>query len=409
MCVCVDIFESMKRTADEHISVADDVVAEQEQQPAKMAKTSQTTSEEKHITEFEVMQAYRQLQGDITKGRVRALRGGDIDITTDTLETVDKLYEFIKQKKNNNLFAEDSRAIAGISELAEITVRNLKLGEMKGLTNIDDIMAYCKRYMLQEHFKQNNIVETKNNFEATNHDTDADEDDENEDERPNDDDDYESFNNKKVDELKKSTLKKDFLNQFQNYDSFHQFNWFKMGSLFNGLSKLPLVTDNLIGPFAIEKKVKVKVIRKRNIDVVGELVKPDNPSAKDLVDNDEQTTPEQVKRCFKILSKKLGNDDKISLFKFVLDPNSFPKSVENLFYTSFLIKAGRIVMEEDENDGYPTIRIKNKPKGKDKEERNIQKHKNSHAEEHHIIFQMDMPTWSKLIKKFNITSSYLET
>ncbi|SMN18791.1 similar to Saccharomyces cerevisiae YDL105W NSE4 Nuclear protein that plays a role in the function of the Smc5p-Rhc18p complex [Maudiozyma saulgeensis] len=399
----------MKRTAENDDSVAD-VVTEQ-QQPTKKFKSSETSSEGKHISEFEVMQAYRQLQGDITKGRVRALRGGDIDITTDTLETVDKLFEYIKQKKNNNLFAEDSRAIAGITELAEITVRNLKLGEIKGLTNIDDIMSYCKRYMLQEHFKQNNITETKNGFDSTNHGDDADDadDDDEEENIQNNVDNGESFKNRKIDELKKSTLKQDYLNQFQTYDSFYQFNWFKLGSLFNGLSKMPVVTDNLIGPFAIEKKVKVKVIRKRNVDVVGELVKPDRPSAKDLVDNDEQTTPEQVKRCFKILSKKLGTEDSISLFKFVIDPNSFPKSVENLFYTSFLIKAGKIVMEEDENNGYPIIRIKNKPKGKDKEERNIQKHKNSHAEEHHIIFQMDIPTWSKLIKKFNITSSYLET
>ena len=196
--------------------------------------------------------------------------------------------------------------------------------------------------------------------------------------------------------------------QFNQYESFNQFNWFKLGTLFTGISKYPYTTDNLIGPFAIEKKIRAKV-KRRAADVVGELTKPENPSAKDLDDKDEQTTPEQVKRCFKILSKKLGPDQTISLFTFVIDPNSFAKSVENLFYTSFLIKAGRVEMLQDEKTGYPVIQIKNKNKSKDKEERSIQRHKNSHAEEHHIIFQMDIPTWTKLIKKFNITSSYMDS
>ncbi|KAG0670576.1 nuclear protein [Maudiozyma exigua] len=367
---------------------------------------NESDNEEPEVTEFEIMQAYRKLNADIAKSRVAALRGGDIDIASKPLENADRLYKVVGKDKNNSLLAVDSNAIAGISELAEISIRNVKLGEAKGLTDIDDVLSYMKRYMLKEYFKENNIVEATDNSETLNQIAGDDEDDGESDKGDGDKD--KSFETQKVTELQKTSLRKEYLKQFNEYESFNQFNWFKLGTLFTGISKYPYTTDNLIGPFAIEKKIRAKV-KRRAADVVGELTRPENPSAKDLDDKDEQTTPEQVKRCFKILSKKLGTEQSISLFTFVIDPKSFAKSVENLFYTSFLIKAGRVEMFQDESTGYPVIRIKNKNKGKDKEERSIQRHKNSHAEEHHIIFQMDIPTWTKLIKKFNITTSYMDS
>lgn len=360
----------------------------------------ENNDEKGELTEFEVIQAYRQLNSDIAKSRVAALRGGDIDIASKPLENVNRLYNIVAKDKNNSLLAVDADTIAGISELAEISVRNVKLGETKGLTDIDDVLLYVKRYMLKEYFQENNIVETSDNSETLDQITGDDDEEESDNAR--------TFENQKVTELQKTSLRKEYLKQFNQYDSFNQFNWFKLGTLFTGVSNYPYTTDNLIGPFAIEKKIRAKVQR-RAADVVGELTKPENPSAKDLDEKEEQTTPEQVKRCFKILSKKLGSDQSISLFTFVIDPNSFAKSVENLFYTSFLIKAGRVEMLQDVSTGYPVIRIKNKNKGKDKEERSIQRHKNSHAEEHHIIFQMDIPTWTNLIKKFNITTSYMDS
>ena len=314
------------------------------------------------LTEFEVIQAYRKLNAEIAKNRVAALRGGDINIASKPLSTANKLYDIVSKDSSNALIAVDADTIAGISELAEISVRNVKLGEAKGLTDIDDVLLYMKRYMLKEYFKENNIVETSDNSETLDQITGDDDEEESDNAR--------TFENQKVTELQKTSLRKEYLKQFNQYDSFNQFNWFKLGTLFTGVSKYPYTTDNLIGPFAIEKKIRAKVQR-RAADVVGELTKPENPSAKDLDEKEEQTTPEQVKRCFKILSKKLGSDQSISLFTFVIDPNSFAKSVENLFYTSFLIKAGRVEMLQDESTGYPVIRIKNKNKGKDKEERSI--------------------------------------
>ena len=51
----------------------------------------------------------------------------------------------------------------------------------------------------------------------------------------------------------------------------------------------------------------------------------------------------------------LAPDGGVSLFRFVINPHSFGQSVENMFYTSFLIKEGRFGVEFDSR-GLPTLR-----------------------------------------------------
>ena len=45
----------------------------------------------------------------------------------------------------------------------------------------------------------------------------------------------------------------------------------------------------------------------------------------------------------------MNDKQPISYFKFLLDPQSFSKSVENIFHFSFLIKEGRASFELDDN------------------------------------------------------------
>jgi hypothetical protein len=44
----------------------------------------------------------------------------------------------------------------------------------------------------------------------------------------------------------------------------------------------------------------------------------------------------------------------VNLFRFVINPNDFAQSVENLFYLSFLIRDGECALEIEE-DGEPVI------------------------------------------------------
>ncbi|CCK68225.1 Smc5-Smc6 complex subunit NSE4 KNAG_0A05610 [Huiozyma naganishii CBS 8797] len=349
--------------------------------------------------EFKVLQAYRSFENDISKDRVKVIQNRDIGVTLNKLDSIDSLFQKMSGTKNNGLFAHDSRAMLSISELAHLSVQNLKLGEGRYSITLSDTLSSLKRYMLQDYFKSNGIQEETvgRGLNA------ADDDDGGVDENVE----LDSESRSNTTKIRERTLNKEFLEQFSKYNTFNQFNWFRMGALFDNLNLGVPTTDHLLGPFSVEKKRRENGTRPRISDPVGKATKADEVSKSDINDGQDVTTPEHVKRCFKTLLNKNGME-KISLFKFCLDPNSFAKSVENLFYTSFLLKDGKIVLEQDEQDGFPTIRVKDDISAMRPEEREIEKQKRKDAHQNHIIFQMDMPTWRKLLEKLNITSSYID-
>ncbi|NXE69699.1 NSE4A protein, partial [Calcarius ornatus] len=72
----------------------------------------------------------------------------------------------------------------------------------------------------------------------------------------------------------------------------------------------------------------------------------------------QEATEKEVERILRILQTHFENDrifaspanTPISFFDFVIDPNSFARTVENAFHVSFLIRDGlaKIKLDEDE-------------------------------------------------------------
>lgn len=364
----------------------------------KRPRASDEGDQLESAVEFEVLQAYRTFEDAISKDRAQVTRTGDIHIAINNLDRVDSLFSKVAGSKNNGLFAHDARAMVSISELAQISVRNLKFDDTRSLVNLDDVMNSCRKYMLTEYLKLNGITE---------HVTALGDLEVNEEAREEEDGDRETSataDTNNDDRFKTSVVRRTHLQQFSRYNEFHQFNWFKMGSLFNNLSKNVLTVDHMLGPFSMQKKVRAAPVR-RDRETVGAVMTAEKVTQDSLNSTQQITTPEQVKKCFKVLAKKKGNQQ-ISLFEFVINPSSFAKSVENLFYASFLIKEGRIVLEED-NEGFPCVRIKeNLPS--DPRAKEIENQRRRDAHQNHIIFQMDMPTWRILIDKFDIKTAFID-
>lgn len=175
--------------------------------------------------------------------------------------------------------------------------------------------------------------------------------------------------------------------------NFLMLNWFKMGVLFRAASRKASLPDHLCGPLQTERRVRAPIIRAA-ADIVGSKQTALAVSSPELL-SQEVTTPEYVIERYRVLKRKMGYE-KVNLLRFIIDPRSFAKSVENLFYTSFLLKEGRIVLEADENR-LPMIRVKGKTE-------NV-----TQSGGHHLIFQLDMSTWRKLIEKFEITEPFEAT
>ncbi|KAI1483373.1 hypothetical protein F4774DRAFT_160464 [Daldinia eschscholtzii] len=89
----------------------------------------------------------------------------------------------------------------------------------------------------------------------------------------------------------------------------------------------------------------------------------------------------------------------IDLLRFVVNPQSFGQTVENMFYVSFLIRDGRIKIDFDENK-LPTLDPVDR-----EDETATSKHR---AQKQQAVFSIDMKTWRDIVDAFNITEPIIE-
>ncbi|XP_049704216.2 EP300-interacting inhibitor of differentiation 3 [Helicoverpa armigera] len=82
----------------------------------------------------------------------------------------------------------------------------------------------------------------------------------------------------------------------------------------------------------------------------------------------------------------------LSYFHCVLDPDSFSRSVENIYHVSFLVKDGMLAVELDEEHGLPFITPVSSTQ---QERRDIN-------DEKQFIVSIDMQRWQDLVKAFDI-------
>lgn len=351
-------------------------------------------------TRLQILEGYRTLEGEMAMEKAKAARTGDIHIALKNLDAAESLFSKVSGSRNLELFAHDAKAMVSISELAQMSVRNLKFDDSRSLVNLEDVMSSCKKYMLKEYFASNDTSEPVG-FMVNG----TDEDDSR---HPHEDgtEDHEegSAVGTSSNRLAANTLRRSYLQQFDTYDQFHQFNWFRMGSLFDKLGKSAATVDHLSGPFSLERRPRhLMQPRVTQTDAAAKLT----TTQKDLPapEGSEELTTVLVKRCYEVLKRKKGFEP-INLFELVIDPSSYAKSVENLFYISFLLKEGKLVLEEDD-EGFPRVRIK-EPLPRETSAAELESQRRRDAHQNHIIFQLNGAAWKKLVEKFSISSSFLD-
>lgn len=61
-------------------------------------------------------------------------------------------------------------------------------------------------------------------------------------------------------------------------------------------------------------------------------------------ENDENSTLSEIDRIFELLKKyfKRMKGEPICFYTFIVNPFSFPRTIENIFYVSFLVKVKKL-------------------------------------------------------------------
>lgn len=98
----------------------------------------------------------------------------------------------------------------------------------------------------------------------------------------------------------------------------------------------------------------------------------------------------QVKKFIRTTYKNTAQQP-LSYFHTVLDPHSFSRTIENIYYLAFLVKDGDVTVELDPEYELPMV----SPVSKQTAAHGATSH-------HQFIVSIDMPRWQELIEAFDI-------
>ncbi|KAJ7091266.1 Nse4 C-terminal-domain-containing protein [Mycena epipterygia] len=168
-------------------------------------------------------------------------------------------------------------------------------------------------------------------------------------------------------------------------------DWDRIGRKALAKSRRVPAMGFMLGPLSIEQKKRNFTKRAKFEKDKAEERKPQELKEEDIARSENETTKNVA-----TLETLLGDEDgPINLFKFVINPNDFAQSVENIFYLSFLIRDGKVALETQDN-GEVVIFICQQPDDNDYI---------SGLKKRQIVLEFDQATWQRAKEVFNITDS----
>lgn len=319
------------------------------------------TQRSKKYSKKEQIEDYEKLRQRIKNHFNDAMKGNGLAILVGYIDEISELYTRVQTQKvkDTKIHLEDSEVFKEVSDFAALSIRNHNFGDLEVSLDERGFLKCLKRYAVTNESLLTNEDLDLNNV-------------------PDDEDDDDSFSDE---------------------HNFNKTNWLKLGILYHQVSKKAILVDFLNGPLKSERR---KVARTRNIDDTkgkSSSTTARQVQASDISGNEEQNTANMVKLVYRrYLSRDDGED--VNLFRFFINPFSFGQSVENLFYTSFLIKDGRLKLYTDKQ-GIPCIERVTSEEMREAQEEN---HKFLST---HNIATFNYAAWKKYIELYDIQDAFL--
>ncbi|KAI0684484.1 Nse4 C-terminal-domain-containing protein [Cytidiella melzeri] len=257
----------------------------------------------------------------------------------DVLETVEKANELFDKVKGTSEATMDSNLLLKASMKSAMLARNMKSGG--GAFDVDDFVSKLITFMGGRR-------------NADMHENDNDDDDETYDDDEDDDG--------------------------------TPLDWERIGWKAMAKSRRAPAMDFMLGPLSIETK-------KRNVTKRAKLEKniEDQKKPQNITEDDIQRSEHETTKNVSTLEDLLQGLGQINLFRFIINPNDFGQSVENMFYLSFLIRDGKCALDLD--NGEPIIFLSEPPSADDYE---------GGLSKQQMVMELDMATWERAIEVFGI-------
>lgn len=308
-------------------------------------------------------------------------RPGGLDLVHQNLQNIDSLFNQSRKMLalRHAIQTYDAKSLSNVSDLAEISVRNLKIGKSAQHVNVDDFLRNTKRLLLKETVEIDPLNDPTEISQL----------------RQQKDKEVTDEALREIDDRRKQTQQ-----AIDSHLDFTEFNFVKLGAIYMQISNRAPTIDFMKGPLTIEKKVRTFKRRAKDDlpDAEANATTADRPDLNKLAEKQDDTA-EAVKKVFKVLQTRKGQP--MDVFKFFVNPESFGQTVENMFYTSFLVRDGKVVIYRNEdNDSWNIREVPNISKSE-----KYALIKDSKIDHH--IFKLDFPKWQRLIQKHDIREPFI--
>lgn len=290
-------------------------------------------------------QAYEEFKKEVARAEAAAYKGEAGRLVLERIKDLEKLFATVtgNEVKELSMFMKDSEALKRTAEFASLNAEHLRFGDLGGALTQKELVTALKNFMNPDSvYLQGQQTGTQGS------------------------------------------------GQENATETFNSFNWEKLGAQFYLHSKTVVPSYFLYGPLATKRRKQAPRARTVDDTVSRDKTTAQKVSTTDIQEDPEQSTSHMVRTVYGVLND--ADDEKVNLFRFFINPKSFAQSVENLFYTSFLVRDGKVKMDVDEL-GVPYVEIPDESTDVEVESAPVS---------HHIA-TFDVPTWRALIERFNIT------